>query len=93
MLRTLHDKIPILLEKNVSRSGNSRYLVAISYLVLRKKLLNCLIQQVIRRKQSKERYLSLQPSKEIKYDYLTRGITLGTTLLSLEESIDSLKHI
>ena len=94
MLRSLHDKIPILLlEKIVSRSGNSRYLVAISYLVLRKKLLNCLIQQVIRRKQSKERHLSLEPSKEIKYDYLTRANTLGTSPLSYEELIDFLEHI
>jgi len=99
MLRSLHDKIPILLlEKIVSRSGNSSHLLAVRLSSPQEETIK-LPNPVGHSKPpivftySKERHLSLEPSKEFKNDYLTRAITLGTTLLSLEESIDFLIHI
>jgi len=44
---------------------------------------------------SEQRHISVEPAKENKNkcDYLTRAITLGTTLFSDEELIDFLKHM
>jgi len=81
MLRSLHDKIPILLlEKIVSRSGNSSHLLAVRLSSPQEETIK-LPNPVGHSKPpivftySKERHLSLEPSKEFKNDYLTRAIS------------------
>jgi hypothetical protein len=100
-LRSLHDKIPILLlEKIYSWTGNNNHLVSFR--------LSSPPEEIITLRNpadpskpgivfpySEQRHLSLERAKENKdkYDYLTRAITLGTTPLSNEELIDFLEHI
>lgn len=101
VLRSLHDKIPILILQQIdSWTGKNNHLVASRLPSPQEKIIKLRnptdpSKPRIVFPYSEQRHLNLECAKENKdkYDYLTRAITLGATPLSREDLIDFLGHI
>jgi hypothetical protein len=100
VLRSLHDKIPILILQQIdSWTGKNNHLVALRLSSPPEKIIKLRnpaepSKPGIVFPYSEQRHLRLECAKENKdkYDYLRRAITHGTTPLSLEELIHFLGH-
>jgi hypothetical protein len=101
LLKSLHDRIPMLIKQNVnSRNGNNNHLIALRLSNPQEEIIKLRnpanpSKPAIVFRYSEQRHIGLESAKENKNkcDYLTKAITLGTTPVSDEELIDFLKQM